>query len=167
MPLYAQHVDPIDTGTLTDIFRDDRKASLLGTDALRDGVDVPGESLRCVIMEAVPWPRPTILHRARRLAATDQEGGAKNYDDRIIRARLAQAFGRLIRSREDAGHFIVLSSAFPSRLLSAFPDGTPVLRLTLDEALARVAAGPPTGLGESSASAPDVEVSVNPQDLPY
>ncbi len=138
LPLYAQHVDPIDTGTLTDIFRDDRKASLLGTDALRDGVDVPGESLRCVVMEAVPWPRPTILHRARRAA---NGGGA--YDDRIIRARLAQAFGRLIRSREDAGHFVVLSSAFPTRLLGAFPPGTPVIRLTLDEALKRVAAGPP------------------------
>ena len=144
LPLFAQHVDPIDTGTLTDIFRDDPKASLLGTDALRDGVDVPGESLRCVVMEAVPWPRPTILHRARRLAASDEEGGGGRYDDRIIRARLAQAFGRLIRSRDDAGHFIVLSSAFPSRLLSAFPDGTPVIRLTLDEALARVSAGPPT-----------------------
>ena len=66
LPLYAQHVDPIDTGTLTDIFRDDPRASLLGTDALRDGVDVPGRSLRCVVMESVPWPRPTILHRARR-----------------------------------------------------------------------------------------------------
>nr|WP_247713008.1 ATP-dependent DNA helicase [Qipengyuania intermedia] len=141
LPLYAQHVDPIDTGTLTDIFRDDPRASLLGTDALRDGVDVPGESLRCVVMEAVPWPRPTILHRARRAAASEQEGGAKRYDDRIIRARLAQAFGRLIRSRDDAGHFVVLSSAFPSRLLSAFPDGTPVLRVTLDEALQRVAKG--------------------------
>ncbi|WP_284124869.1 ATP-dependent DNA helicase [Parerythrobacter aestuarii] len=140
LPLYAQHVDPIDTGTLTDIFRDDRKASLLGTDALRDGVDVPGESLRCVVMEAVPWPRPTILHRARRAA----HGGGK-YDDRIIRARLAQAFGRLIRSREDAGYFVVLSAAFPSRLLSAFPPGTPITRLTLDEALERVAAGPPSG----------------------
>jgi ATP-dependent DNA helicase DinG len=64
LPLYAQHVDPIDTGTLTDIFRDDPHASLLGTDALRDGVDVPGQSLRCVVMEQVPWPRPTILHRA-------------------------------------------------------------------------------------------------------
>ena len=42
LPLYAQHVDPIDTGTLVDIFRDDPRASLLGTDALRDGVDVPG-----------------------------------------------------------------------------------------------------------------------------
>ena len=66
LPLYAQHVDPIDTGTLVDIFRDDPHASLLGTDALRDGIDVPGHSLRLVIMEQVPWPRPTVLHAARR-----------------------------------------------------------------------------------------------------
>jgi ATP-dependent DNA helicase DinG len=134
LPLYAQHVDPIDTGTLVDIFRDDPSASLLGTDALRDGVDVPGHSLRLVVMEQVPWPRPTILHRARRLA-----GGGSGYDDGIIRARLAQAFGRLIRSSGDKGHFVVLSSAFPSRLLSAFPEGTPVSRISLEEALHRVA----------------------------
>ncbi|MCT2399461.1 ATP-dependent DNA helicase [Novosphingobium mangrovi (ex Huang et al. 2023)] len=133
LPLYAQHVDPIDTGTLVDIFRDDPAASLLGTDALRDGVDVPGHSLRLVVMEQVPWPRPSILHRARRLA-----GGGSAYDDSIIRARLAQAFGRLIRSRDDHGHFVVLSSAFPSRLLSAFPAGTPIRRISLEEALHRV-----------------------------
>ncbi len=136
LPLYAQHVDPIDTGTLVDIFRDDPRASLLGTDALRDGVDVPGRSLRCVVLEAVPWPRPDILHKSRRAA---NGGGA--YDDRIIRARLAQAFGRLIRGKDDAGHFVVLSSAFPSRLLSAFPQGTLVRRVTLDEALVRVRDG--------------------------
>ena len=72
LPLYAQHVDPIDTGTLVDIFRDDSHSSLLGTDALRDGVDVPGHSLRLVIMEQVPWPRPDILHRARRLGVWRQ-----------------------------------------------------------------------------------------------
>ncbi len=136
LPLYAQHVDPIDTGTLVDIFRDDPHASLLGTDALRDGVDVPGHSLRCVVMEQVPWPRPDILHKARRAA-----NGGPAYDDRMIRARLAQAFGRLIRSAGDKGHFIVLSPAFPSRLLSAFPENTPVIRLSLEEALQRVAAG--------------------------
>ncbi len=134
LPLFAQHVDPIDTGTLVDIFRDDPRASLLGTDALRDGVDVPGHSLRLVILEQVPWPRPTILHRARRAV-----GGGSSHDDRIIRARLAQAFGRLIRSKEDRGHFVVLSSAFPSRLLSAFPAGTPISRVSLEEALQRVA----------------------------
>ncbi len=138
LPLLAQHVDPIDTGTLVDIFRDDPHASLLGTDALRDGVDVPGHSLRLVIMEQVPWPKPSILHRARRLA--DPEGG-QAHDDRIIRARLAQAFGRLIRNSGDRGHFVVLSPAFPSRLLGAFPAGARVHRVTLDQALQRVASG--------------------------
>ena len=147
LPLYAQHVDPIDTGTLVDIFRDDPHASLLGTDALRDGVDVPGHSLRCVVMEQVPWPKPSILHRARRAA-----NGGSAYDDRIIRARLAQAFGRLIRTADDKGHFVVLSAAFPSRLLGAFPAGTPVIRLTLDEALQRLAGGV-SGTGAASANA--------------
>ncbi|KUR76152.1 ATP-dependent DNA helicase [Novosphingobium sp. Fuku2-ISO-50] len=135
LPLYAQHVDPIDTGTLVDIFRDDPRASLLGTDALRDGVDVPGDSLRLVVMEQVPWPKPSILHRARRLA-----GGGQAHDDAIIRARLAQAFGRLIRSGQDRGAFVVLSAAFPSRLIGAFPAGTPVRRVTLDVALQSIAA---------------------------
>jgi ATP-dependent DNA helicase DinG len=99
-------------------------------------VDVPGHSLRCVVMEQVPWPKPSILHRARRAV-----NGGGSHDDRIIRARLAQGFGRLIRSKEDRGHFVVLSAAFPSRLLSAFPPGTPVIRLTLDEALQRIASG--------------------------
>jgi len=130
LPLYAQHVDPIDTGTLVDIFRDDPRASLIGTDALRDGVDVPGHSLRLVVMEGVPWPKPSVLHAARRLA-----GGGSAYDDRIVRARLAQAFGRLIRRADDSGAFVLLSAATPSRLLDAFPPGTPIRRLTLDEAV--------------------------------
>ena len=134
LPLYAQHVDPIDTGTLVDIFRDDPNASLMGTDALRDGVDVPGKSLRTVVLEGVPWPRPTVLHAARRAS----NGGAA-YDDDIVRARLAQAFGRLIRRADDRGHFVILSAAIPSRLLDAFPGGTPVCRITLEEAAARIA----------------------------
>lgn len=132
LPLYAQHVDPIDTGTLIDIFRDDASASLLGTDALRDGVDVPGDSLRLVVMEGVPWSKPTVLHAARRLA-----GGGSAYDDRIVRARLAQAFGRLIRRADDHGMFVLLSSAMPSRLLTAFPPGVKIERVTLDEAVMR------------------------------
>ncbi len=134
LPLLAQHVDPIDAGTLVDIFRDDPRASLLGTDALRDGVDVPGESLRLVVMERVPWPRPTVLHAARRMA-----GGGSKYDDRVVRARLAQAFGRLIRRQGDCGLFVILSAAMPSRLLSAFPPGVPIRRVPLDIAIARVA----------------------------
>lgn len=138
LPLYAQHVDPMDTGTLVDIFRDDRHASLLGTDALRDGVDVPGDSLRLLIMEGVPWPKPTVLHSARRLVGKERMGSGSAYDDTIIRARLAQAFGRLIRRADDRGMFVILSAALPSRLLGAFPPAVPIRRVTLDEAVISV-----------------------------
>ena len=93
LPLLAQHVDPIDAGTLVDIFRDDPRASLLGTDALRDGVDVPGESLRLVVMERVPWPRPTVLHAARRMA-----GGWK----RLRRPGRARSAGAGVRAPDPA-----------------------------------------------------------------
>ena len=149
LPIYAQHVDPIDTGTLIDIFRDDPRASLIGTDALRDGVDVPGDSLRLVVMEGIPWPRPTVLHAARKAA-----NGGSAYDDRIIRARLAQAFGRLIRRADDRGTFVILSAAVPSRLLTAFPPATPVRRVTLDEAVTRVAAPPVSQVTQHSAFQP-------------
>ena len=93
---------------------------------------MPGESLRLVVMERVPWPRPTVLHAARRMA-----GGGSAFDDRVVRARLAQAFGRLIRRQGDCGVFVVLSAAMPSRLLSAFPNGVPIRRVPLDQAIAR------------------------------
>lgn len=135
IPLYAQHIDGMDTGTLVDIFRDDRHACLLGTDALRDGVDVPGDSLRLVVFDRVPWPRPTILHKARREAF----GGAI-YDDEITRLRLKQAFGRLIRREDDRGAFVMLDSRFPSRLADAFPPGATPRRLPLAEIVREIGA---------------------------
>ena len=54
LPLFAQHIDPMDTGTLVDLFRADQAACLLGTDAVRDGVDVPGDSLRLIVFDACP-----------------------------------------------------------------------------------------------------------------
>ncbi len=135
LPLLAQHVDPVDTGTLVDLFRADPRASLLGTDALRDGVDVPGESLRLIIFEGIPWSRPTILESARRAAF-----GGMAHEDRQVRRRLAQAFGRLIRTQGDRGAFVLLGPQVPSRLLTAFPGGVRVERLPLDAVAERVAA---------------------------
>ena len=83
----------------------------------------PGDSLRLVVMEGVPWAKPSVLHAARRLAAGGQPGGASAYDDRLVRARLAQAFGRLIRRADDRGAFVLLSAAAPSRLLTRVPAG--------------------------------------------
>ena len=129
LALYAQHVDRLDTGALVDLFRAEENACLLGTDALRDGVDVPGRSLRLVVFDKVPWPKPTILHKARRARF------GRSYDDLLTRFRLKQAFGRLIRGPEDRGCFVILEGATPSRLLAAFPEAAPIKRCGLAEAI--------------------------------
>ena len=105
---------------------------------MRDGVDVPGRALRLVVFEQVPWPRPDILHRERRVHLSD--GDPKGYDDRIARLRLRQAFGRLIRRAADRGVFVLLDRQTPSRLLSAFPAGVAIRRVGLAEAVKQTCA---------------------------
>ena len=131
IPLLAQHIGGIDTGTLIDIFREETDACLLGTDAVRDGVDVPGRSLRLIVFDRVPWPRPDILHRARR-----ERFGGRTYDEMQTRLKLKQAFGRLVRRADDRGVFVMLDRSLPSRLLGAFPEGVAVERVGLAEAVA-------------------------------
>jgi ATP-dependent DNA helicase DinG len=143
LALYAQHVDPLEVGTLVDIFRAEADACLLGTDAVRDGVDVPGRSLRLLIFDRVPWPRPDILHKARR-----GRFGGKSYDDTQARGRISQAFGRLIRRTDDKGVFVMLDAAAPSRLFTGLPEGVRLERVTLVEALEMTAAHLREGVGE-------------------
>ena len=136
IPLLAQHVDAMDNATLVDVFRTEEDSCLLGTDAMRDGVDVPGRALRLVVFERVPWPRPDILHRERRVHLSG--GDTAGYDARVARFRLRQAFGRLIRSGSDRGAFVLLDRSTPTRLLSAFPAGVAVQRVGLADAAAQV-----------------------------
>ena len=133
LPLYAQHVDPMDVATLVDIFRAEPDSCLLGTDALRDGVDVPGAALRLIVFDRVPWPRPDIRHRARR-----EIFGGRRYDDQLARLRIKQAYGRLIRRADDHGVFVLLDPMTPSRLLTALPEGVEPQRIGLAEAVAEV-----------------------------
>jgi ATP-dependent DNA helicase DinG len=135
LQLLAQHVDGLDVGSLIDIFRAEPDSCLLGTDAVRDGVDVPGRSLRLIVFDRVPWPRPHILHRARRDAF-----GGKAFDDRLTRLKLRQAFGRLIRRAGDTGVFVLLDPMMPTRLASCLPDGVELRRVGLAEAIAETRA---------------------------
>jgi ATP-dependent DNA helicase DinG len=135
LPLYAQHIDPLEVGALVDIFRAEEDSCLFGTDAVRDGVDVPGRSLRLLVFDRMPWPRPDILHKARRARF-----GNKGYDDAIARARISQAFGRLIRRADDKGVFVMLDAAAPTRLFSSLPPGVELQRVGLVEAIEATAA---------------------------
>jgi ATP-dependent DNA helicase DinG len=83
----------------------------------------------------VPWPRPDILHKARRALF-----GRRGFDDMITRLRLKQAFGRLVRRAGDHGVFVLLDPMMPSRLFGAFPPGVEPQRVGLAEAVARTRA---------------------------
>ena len=130
LKLYSQHVDGLSLATLIDIFRLEENSSLLGTNAARDGVDIPGRSLRLIVFDKVPWPRPTILTKAR------QESFGRNvYTDMLTRMKLTQAFGRLIRTASDKGVFVLLDPGMPSRLLDAFPKDATIIRCGLADAI--------------------------------
>ena len=135
LPLLAQHIDAMDTGTLIDMFRYDAQSCLLGTDATRDGVDVPGDSLRLLVYDRTPWPRPTLLHRARRA-----HFGGRRYDESMTRHKLKQAYGRLIRRADDRGVLVMLDPGLPSRLHDAFPEDVEVEKIGLDAACQQIKA---------------------------
>ena len=121
-------------------------------DAVRDGVDVPGRSLRLIVFDRVPWPRPDILHRARKAAF-----GGSAYDDMLTRLRLKQAYGRLIRRADDRGVFVLLDRMMPSRLAGAFPEGVAIERVGLAQAVAETRAflAPGSGAASEPAAVPE------------
>ena len=131
LALYGQHVDRMNLSTLIQLFREDSTACLLGTDAVRDGVDVPGDALRLMVYDRVPWPRPDMLYKARA-----DFYGREAWTDRLTRLKLRQAFGRLIRRDTDKGVFVILDSRLPTRLTNAFPQGVEIERVGLAEAIA-------------------------------
>jgi ATP-dependent DNA helicase DinG len=135
LDLFAQHLDGLDVATLVEIFRAEPDSCLLGTDAVRDGVDVPGRALRLIVFDRVPWPRPDLRHKARR-----QAFGGKRYDDMLTRLKLRQAYGRLVRRADDHGVFVLLDPMMPSRFASAFPEGVEFRRVGLAEAVAETRA---------------------------
>lgn len=127
--LIAQHMEGVDVATLIDMFRTEPRSLLLGTDAVRDGIDIPGDALKLLMFDKTPWPRPTLVHKERR-----NDFGGRQYDEDLVRLKLKQAFGRLIRTSTDKGAFVMLDSKLPTRLYDAFPAETPIERVSLAEA---------------------------------
>jgi ATP-dependent DNA helicase DinG len=100
------------TGPLLDRFAAEPRTTLLGTIALWQGVDVPGESCICVVIDRIPFPRPDDPLHAARQRVVDAAGGSGFRSVALPRAALllAQGTGRLIRGPADRGVVAVLDS---------------------------------------------------------
>lgn len=97
---------------LIDEFTDDSRACLFGTLTLWQGVDVPGDALRLVTIDRIPFPRPDDPLSSARSRYISQRGGngfmAVSANHAAV--RLAQGAGRLIRSTTDRGVVAILDS---------------------------------------------------------
>ena len=99
-------------GTLVKAFAETPATTLLGTVSLWQGVDVPGESCICVVIDRIPFPRPDDPLIAARQQAIDDAGGSGFRAISVPKAGLllAQGVGRLIRGANDKGVVAVLDS---------------------------------------------------------
>jgi ATP-dependent DNA helicase DinG len=107
-PLLCQGDDS--TMLLVKRFADDEATSLFGTLSLWQGVDVPGRSLSCVIIDRIPFPRPDDPLVAARQRAVDSRGGNGFLTVSATHAALllAQGAGRLLRGMDDRGVVAIL-----------------------------------------------------------
>ena len=83
---------------------------LLGTTSFWEGVDVPGNPLRGLVIPKLPFRVPTEPITAARVEAIEARGGNAFTSYMLPHAaiRLKQGFGRLIRSRLDHGAVLLL-----------------------------------------------------------
>lgn len=93
-------------------FQESGRGILLGTTSFWEGVDVPGEALRALLIAKIPFRVPSDPMTAARCEAIEQHGGDPFADYMIPDAalKLKQGFGRLIRSATDRGAVVIADS---------------------------------------------------------
>jgi len=99
--------DDLPKKALLDAFRSNTKSCLFATRGFFQGVDVPGDALRLVILDKVPFPA---LHDPLLDARREAVGKSAfmSIDVPMAASALAQAAGRLIRTATDHGVVAIL-----------------------------------------------------------
>jgi len=131
-PLLVQGDAPRDQ--LLRRFREAGSAILLGTDSFWEGVDVPGDALRALLIAKLPFRVPTEPLTAARCEVIEAEGGDafREYLVPLAALKLKQGFGRLIRSRSDVGVVVlpdprVVRKRYGGALLEGLPDAQRII----------------------------------------
>jgi ATP-dependent DNA helicase DinG len=114
-PLFVQGEGP--RAALLQDFTKSGSGILLGTSSFWEGVDVPGDPLRALILQKLPFQVPTEPIIAARMEALEARGQDPFWRYTLPEAalRLKQGFGRLIRTRDDRGAVLILDDRILTR----------------------------------------------------
>ncbi|EKU44023.1 ATP-dependent DNA helicase DinG [Lysinibacillus capsici] len=139
--LFAQGVTGGSRMRILKSFQKFSHAVLFGTNSFWEGVDVPGDALASVIVVRLPFSspeEPVFKARAKHLTTQGRNSFTElSLPEAIMRFK--QGFGRLIRSSQDKGAFIVLdrritSKSYGKEFIKALPP-IDVKKLQLPELL--------------------------------
>ncbi len=107
---------------LLEVFKSNKGAVLLATNSFWEGIDIPGDTLRMVIITRLPFKVPTDPLIEAKVEYLRKKG--KNpfleYTLPLAVLRFKQGFGRLIRSSTDAGVVVVLDSRILNRFYGRY-----------------------------------------------
>ena len=99
-----------DRSTMIEAFKRNPRSVLLGANSFWEGIDIPGDTLSCVILVKLPfWPPSLPLIEAR--SEFLKSLGRDPFQELLLPEaviRFKQGFGRLIRSKGDRGVVILL-----------------------------------------------------------
>jgi ATP-dependent DNA helicase DinG len=119
---------------LLEQFREETHSILLAVASFWEGVDIPGESLSCVIIDKLPFEVPSDPVIQARIEAIASTGGNPFFDFQIPRAilTLRQGVGRLMRTSTDWGLIAIMdvrlfSKGYGRKFLASLPP-SPIVR---------------------------------------
>ena len=117
--------------TLIEAFKRNPKSVLLGANSFWEGIDIPGDTLSCVILVKLPfWPPNLPLIEARSEYLKSQ--GRDPFHELLLPEaviRFKQGFGRLIRSKGDRGVVILLDDRVIEKYYGRFFLGSLPLKM--------------------------------------
>ncbi len=126
-PLFIQGSAP--KQILIDRFSNETHSVLLAVASFWEGVNIPGETLSCVIIDKLPFEVPSDPVIMARINKIRQDGGNPFIDFQVPRAilTLRQGLGRLMRSTSDSGLLAIMDvRLFTKRYGSLFRKSLPL-----------------------------------------
>jgi ATP-dependent DNA helicase DinG len=111
-------------------FKKDGNSVLFALRTFFEGIDIPGDALRLVIVDKLPFPVPTDLQFAARCDAVNKRAGRDVSFGKLsmpmMTLPLIQALGRLLRHADDRGVIAILdprltSKGYGGQILDSLP----------------------------------------------
>ncbi len=131
--VYEKIKDDMDTYTLfkqgdkpryqlLEEFKASKNPVLFGTATFWHGVDVPGKTLKCVIITKLPFAVPSdpIIEARMELLKSQNKNPFMDYQVPQAITLLRQGFGRLIRTATDTGIVVILDPRIKSKFYGKF-----------------------------------------------